>query len=52
MERFLQATPTARLEAAARFFPGQPWAGAYVQTLPGREPGDGCFAARIRRDDR
>ncbi|MCC7261658.1 MAG: 16S rRNA (cytosine(967)-C(5))-methyltransferase RsmB [Candidatus Latescibacteria bacterium] len=49
VERFLGATPAARLEAAAGFFPGQPWAGAYVQTLPGREPGDGCFAARIRR---
>jgi 16S rRNA (cytosine967-C5)-methyltransferase len=49
VERFLGATPAARLEPAAPFFPGQPWAGAYVQTLPGREPGDGCFAARIRR---
>ncbi|MBI2501865.1 MAG: 16S rRNA (cytosine(967)-C(5))-methyltransferase RsmB [Candidatus Latescibacteria bacterium] len=49
VERFLGATPAARLEPAAPFFPDQPWAGAYVQTLPGREPGDGCFAARIRR---
>jgi 16S rRNA (cytosine967-C5)-methyltransferase len=49
VERFLGATPAAHLEPAAPFFPGQPWAGAYVQTLPGREPGDGCFAARIRR---
>lgn len=49
VERFLGATPGARLEPAAGFFPDQPWAGDYVQTLPGREPGDGCFAARIRR---
>jgi 16S rRNA (cytosine967-C5)-methyltransferase len=49
VERFLCATPAARLEAAAAIFPGQPWAQTYVQTLPGREPGDGCFAARIRR---
>lgn len=50
VERFLAATPQARLEPAAAFFPGVPWAGAYVQTLPGREPGDGSFAARIRQE--
>ena len=49
VERFLGATPAAQLEPAASFFPDQPWAGTYVQTLPGREPGDGCFAARFRR---
>ncbi len=49
VERFLSTTPSAQLEPARGFFPGQPWAGAYVQTLPGRESGDGCFAARIRR---
>ncbi len=49
VERFLAATPAARLEPASAFFPGAPWAGAYVQTLPGREPGDGSFAARIRQ---
>lgn len=48
--RFLRITPAARLEPAARIFPGRPWAATYVQTLPGREPGDGCFAARIRRE--
>ncbi len=52
VERFLGATPAARLEAAAPFFPGQSWAGTFVQTLPGREAGDGCFAARFRRGTR
>lgn len=49
VERFLQRTPDAELEPAEGFFPNRPWAGRYLQTLPGREPGDGCFAARIRR---
>lgn len=49
VERFLACTPDAEVEPAERFFPGQAWAGHYLQTLPGREPGDGCFAARIRK---
>jgi 16S rRNA (cytosine967-C5)-methyltransferase len=49
VENFLSRQPEARLEPAAERFPGQPWADRYVQTLPGRDPGDGSFAARIRR---
>ncbi|MFA6109631.1 MAG: 16S rRNA (cytosine(967)-C(5))-methyltransferase RsmB [Candidatus Latescibacterota bacterium] len=50
VERFLSATPEARLEPASERFPDRAWAGRFVQTLPGREPGDGCFAARLRRE--
>ena len=46
---FLARTPQAELEPARGFFPGQRWADDYIQTIPGREPGDGCFAARLRR---
>lgn len=49
VDRFLMQIRGARLEPAAPRFPGQPWAGRTVQTLPGRERGDGAFAARIRR---
>ena len=52
VERFLQHTPDAALEPAKRFFPNCPWADRYLQTLPGREPGDGSFAARIRKLER
>ena len=45
---FLERTPTAELEPAHRFFRA-PWAAACVQTVPGRETGDGAFAARIRK---
>ena len=45
---FLERTPTAALEPAERFF-REPWAAACVQTVPGREIGDGAFAARIRK---
>ena len=45
---FLEQTPNAALEPAHRFFRA-PWAAAYVQTVPGREVGDGAFAARIRK---
>ncbi|NKB69186.1 MAG: 16S rRNA (cytosine(967)-C(5))-methyltransferase RsmB [Candidatus Latescibacteria bacterium] len=47
VERFLAAEPRARLETAEPFFPGHLWAQRFVETRPGREPGDGCFAARI-----
>ncbi len=49
IERFLNANGTAVLEPASDYFPGQPWAGRFIQTLPGRDPGDGGFAARIRK---
>ena len=49
IERFLAAEPRAHLEAASIFFPRRPWAGRFIETRPGREPGDGCFAARIHR---
>ena len=45
---FLERTPTAALEPAERFFRA-PWAADCVQTVPGRESGDGAFAARIRK---
>ena len=49
VERFLRETPGAELEPAERFFPDRSWAARFIQTLPGREPGDGIFAARIRK---
>ena len=45
---FLERTPTAALEPAERYIRA-PWAAACVQTVPGREIGDGAFAARIRK---
>lgn len=45
---FLERTPTAAIEPADRFFRA-PWAEDWVQTVPGREIGDGAFAARIRK---
>ena len=49
VERFLAATRNAVLEPAGGPFPGRSWSGDYLETLPGREPGDGSFAARIRK---
>jgi 16S rRNA (cytosine967-C5)-methyltransferase len=50
VEEFLAGTPSAQLEPARDFLDrSAPWCGRYVQTLPGRETGDGSFAARIRR---
>lgn len=49
IEHFLAATRTAVLEPASRYFPEKVWAGRYIQTLPGRDPGDGGFAALIRK---
>mgnify|MGYP006425153327 CR=1 FL=1 len=49
LDRFLARRTDACLEMASRQFPGQPWAARTVQTLPGRDPGDGAYAARIRR---
>ena len=49
IERFLSANGIAVLEPAADYFPGKIWAGRFIQTLPGRDPGDGGFAARIRK---
>lgn len=49
VDSFLERTTDAQLEPASLFFPDEVWAGRYVQTLPGRDPGDGSFAARIRK---
>ena len=49
VDRFLTGAWDARLEPARNFFPDVPWARRCVQALPGREPGDGSFAARIRK---
>lgn len=49
VDRFLTTCPTARLEPASHRFPGCVWAQRCIQALPGREPGDGAFAARLRR---
>ena len=50
VDRFLARHSKARLEPASRWFPGRAWAGRSVQTLPGREVGDGSFAARLRKE--
>jgi 16S rRNA (cytosine967-C5)-methyltransferase len=49
VDRFLAGRADALLEVASPWFPGRSWAARTVQTLPGREPGDGAYAARIRR---
>ncbi len=49
VDRLLARRADARLEPASGRFPGQAWAARTVQTLPGREPGDGAFAALIRK---
>lgn len=49
VDAFLARRPDASLEPASVHFPGTAWAGRSVQTLPGRDPGDGAYAARIRR---
>ncbi|MFH1569877.1 MAG: 16S rRNA (cytosine(967)-C(5))-methyltransferase RsmB [Gemmatimonadota bacterium] len=49
VDRLLAEEPAAVLEPAGLRFPGAAWARRCVQTLPGREPGDGSFAARLRK---
>jgi len=49
LERFLEATSGAQVEPADQHFPAADWCARFIQTLPGREVGDGCFAARIRK---
>ena len=49
VDGFLDRTPAAQLEPAADAFPDRPWADRFVQTIPGHHPGDGSFAARIRK---
>ena len=48
VSNFLARTASAVLEPA-RHFPSIPCAGDFVQSVPGQGPGDGAFAARIRR---
>ena len=49
IEQFLAQTPTAEIQRADTYFPEQPWASRYILTIPGHHPGDGSFAARIRK---
>jgi len=49
VEHFLNQVSTAQLERADTYFPNQPWAKRYILTIPGHHPGDGSFAARIRK---
>ena len=49
VDRFIQSTPAAVIEPAAGRFPGVEWAERCIMTLPGRDPGDGSFAARFRK---
>lgn len=49
VEEFLGNTMTARLEEAREHLRDDQRAGRYAQALPGQHPGDGAFAARIRR---
>lgn len=49
VDAFLASHKDAHLESAADHFPDRPWAQRMVQTVPGRDPGDGAYAARIRR---
>ena len=49
VDRFLARRSDASLEVASAWFPQQAWAARTVQTLPGRDLGDGAYAARIRR---
>jgi 16S rRNA (cytosine967-C5)-methyltransferase len=49
VDHFLSRNQNARLEVASRQFPQRPWAARTIQTLPGRDVGDGAYAARIRR---
>ena len=49
VDTFLSQTMCATLEPACHFLSAK-WANNYVQTLPGRDVGDGSFAARIRKN--
>ena len=49
VDTFLSQTMCATLEPAYHFLSAN-WANNYVQTLPGRDVGDGSFAARIRKN--
>lgn len=49
VNHFLHRQTDAELVKASIFFPNTAWAGNYVQTIPGREIGDGSFAARIHK---
>ena len=49
VEKFLCEADRAELEPAGEFLPKNAAVAAYVQTVPGINPGDGVFAARIRK---
>jgi 16S rRNA (cytosine967-C5)-methyltransferase len=49
VDRFLARHADVELEPASVHVPGVAWARRTVQTLPGREPGDGAYAARLRK---
>lgn len=49
VDRFVADHKDGHLEVASTQFPDKPWAARTIQTLPGRDPGDGAYAARIRK---
>ncbi len=49
VEALLNETPTARIEEAREYLRNDERAARYAQALPGQHPGDGAFAARIRK---
>ncbi len=49
VEALLNVTPTARVEEARDYLRDDERAARYAQALPGQHPGDGAFAARIRK---
>jgi 16S rRNA (cytosine967-C5)-methyltransferase len=49
VEAFLADHSDATLEPAHDFFTAAPWVSRFINTLPGRDAGDGGFAARLRR---
>ena len=49
VQLFLADHSDATLEPAHDFFTAAPWVSRFINTLPGRDAGDGGFAARLRR---
>ena len=49
VEQFLGETERAKVEPARELLPNSGATGAYVEMVPGKTPGDGVFAARIRK---
>mgnify|MGYP002830934126 CR=1 FL=1 len=49
VEQFLGEADRAELEPARDILPNNAAAEEYLETVPGKNPGDGVFAARIRK---